>query len=145
MYINYLLTFKINMCTKYPDFTEGFCRSDGLHELKPFVFTTAEHCCNNALMNYASCVVESIQRFQEAPPTTPSPTHKPTPLPPAPPGNYVSVFLTIPLSIKLFTNLERSICHSILTSLQDFAGQMVIIKTSRLCSRQLRNAVTMML
>lgn len=94
------------MRLQYPDFTEGFCRSDGLHEFKPFVFTTAEHCCNNALMNYASCLAESIQRFKEAPPTTPQPTHKPTPLPPAPPGSYVSFVLTSISYMYSFTDLE---------------------------------------
>lgn len=54
----------------YPDFTAGFCRSDGLHVGKPFVFASAEKCCKNAVMNYNECVSESINRFQEAPPTT---------------------------------------------------------------------------
>jgi hypothetical protein len=32
----------------YPDFAAGFCRSDGLHGDKPYVFASAEKCCRNA-------------------------------------------------------------------------------------------------
>ena len=78
----------------YPDFAAGFCRSDGLHTDKPFVFASAEKCCNNQVMNYDECVSESINRYQEAPPTTPKPTSEPTkkPTPVSLPGNYYPDF-----------------------------------------------------
>jgi hypothetical protein len=55
----------------YPDFAAGYCKSDGGHVGKPYVFTSAEKCCRNAVMNYDDCLATSIERFQEAPPTTP--------------------------------------------------------------------------
>lgn len=55
----------------YPDFVEEYCKSDGQHEDKPYVFTTAEKCCRNAVMNYDSCLSLSIEHFGQAPQVTP--------------------------------------------------------------------------
>lgn len=55
----------------YPDFSVGFCRSDGGHGDKPYVFVSAEKCCRNAIMKYDECVFGSIQYFGIGAPTTP--------------------------------------------------------------------------
>jgi hypothetical protein len=88
----------------YPDFAAGYCKSDGLHDDKPFVFTTAEPCCKNAVMDYNTCLSLSIENF--APPTTTTtttsvaktqkPSMKPTSIPTSAlsssPGNYYPDF-----------------------------------------------------
>ncbi|KAL3791277.1 hypothetical protein HJC23_000894 [Cyclotella cryptica] len=79
----------------YPDFSAGYCRSDGQHEDKPYVFTTAEKCCRNAVMNYDSCLSLSIEHFGDAPQTTQKPTNKPTEKPsPRPTINPTTAKLT---------------------------------------------------
>lgn len=40
----------------YPDLVLGVCKSDGQQGLLPHVFTTAEECCDNNLMDYAVCM-----------------------------------------------------------------------------------------
>jgi hypothetical protein len=39
----------------YPLFSEGYCKSDGQHANSAYVFTSAEKCCTNAVMDYDEC------------------------------------------------------------------------------------------
>ena len=54
----------------YPDFAAGYCKSVGLHESKPFVFASAEKCCDNNIMDYNDCLLLSIENFQPTITTT---------------------------------------------------------------------------